>query len=64
VFSPEYPKKLSKILANTKPDEEAGGRRARHFLKKCDEVDSIREQRRKYGTIANKDLSNDNSSLF
>ena len=52
----EYPKKTSKILAGSKPEDEVGARRAQKFMDNCDQITMLREQRR-HGSIADKDLS-------
>ena len=52
----EFPKKVSKILAGIKHEEEVGARRAQNFMNKCEQIAELREQR-KHGSIADKDLS-------
>lgn len=52
-----FPKKTSKILAGIKPEEEVGPSRAKKFIKKCEQIEQLRDQRRRYGNLTEKNLS-------
>ena len=53
----EFPKKHSKILSDVNHEEEQGAHRAQKFMENCDQITELRNQRKKYGSIADKDLS-------
>ena len=52
-----FPKKQSKILHDIKQEDLVGDKRARKFMKKCEQIDELRDIQRKHGTLTEKNLS-------